>query len=134
MLANGFDDIILEQAGHVQAGSRQFDKVLELVGSLTLQDSLTLVAKNGILCVTGSLGGVWSSKDFDPMGFVTAGTYLTSFSSSDVTEQTFNDMLQVIEQHHIDVTPTKTFDLAHTADAQAFLDSSDSFGKVVVLP
>jgi NADPH:quinone reductase-like Zn-dependent oxidoreductase len=39
----------------------------------------------------------------------------------------------VIETHHLDVAPTQTFDLAHTAEAQAALEAGDSFGKVVVL-
>jgi len=43
-------------------------------------------------------------------------------------------LFDLIKRGSIDVAPTKTFDLKHTADAQAYLDSHDSFGKVIVLP
>ncbi|MFC6171853.1 alcohol dehydrogenase catalytic domain-containing protein [Loigolactobacillus jiayinensis] len=132
--AAGFDGIFEDKANELQVGDRRFNKVLELVGALTVADSLQAIAPDGILCVTGELGGVWGIKDFDPIGAMLSGTYLTSFSSDSITEAKFNALLQLITTHHIDVTPTKTFDLAHTGAAQAFLDSDTSFGKVVVLP
>ncbi|MFL2028260.1 alcohol dehydrogenase catalytic domain-containing protein [Loigolactobacillus zhaoyuanensis] len=132
--AAGFDGVFEDKANALQVGDQHFDKVLELVGMLTVVDSLRTIKEYGILCITGELGGVWTIKDFDPMGAIASGAYLTTFGSDSVTEAKFNDLLQLITTHHIDVTPTKTFDLAHTGAAQAFLDSDTSFGKVVVLP
>ncbi|KRK97618.1 alcohol dehydrogenase GroES domain-containing protein [Secundilactobacillus odoratitofui DSM 19909 = JCM 15043] len=139
LLAAGFDAVIEDRDNHLQTEQR-FSKILELVGPLTMVDSMKVLAESGIVCITGELGGVWSVKDFDPIAMMTSGAYMTVFSSdgeynSDgVSEAKFNQLLQVIEQHHLTISPVKTFDLAHTADAQAYLDSSDSFGKVVVLP
>lgn len=139
LMAAGFDAVIEDRDNQLQT-EQQFSKILELVGPLTMVDSMKVLAGAGIICITGELGGVWSVKDFDPIAMMRSGAYMTVFSSdgeynSDgVSEAKFNQLLQVIEQHHLKISPVKTFDLAHTADAQAYLDSSDSFGKVVVLP
>ncbi|MFD1464942.1 alcohol dehydrogenase catalytic domain-containing protein [Lapidilactobacillus mulanensis] len=132
--AVGFDGVFEDKANELQVGDQRFDKILELIGPLTMINSLSVVKPSGIVCVTGELGGVWSVDDFDPISAIPAGAYLTGFSSDSITEEKFNDLLQLIEMHHLDIAPTKTFDLAHTGDAQAFLDSDHSFGKVVVLP
>lgn len=132
--AVGFDGVIEDRANQLQINEQRFNKILELVGALTLVNSMKFINEGGITCITGELGGIWSIPDFDPISVIPSGTYLTDFSSDSVTETRFNDMLKVIEAHQLDVSPTKIFDLDHTGDAQAFLDSQKSFGKVVVLP
>ncbi|AMV60361.1 Bifunctional protein: zinc-containing alcohol dehydrogenase [Pediococcus damnosus] len=130
----GFDGVFEDKDNELQVGDKHFDKILELIGCLTLTNSSSALNEGGILCLTGELGGIWTIKDFDPMGAIPSGTYLTSFGSNSITEAKFNNLLKLIEDHSLDVSPTKTFDLDHTGDAQAFLDSQHSFGKVVVLP
>lgn len=133
-LANvGFDGVIEDRHNDLQTDC-QFDKVLELVGELTLVDSLQYLHEGSILCLTGSVGGSWSVKNFGLIGTLPSGAYLTDFSSDSVTEDRFNDLLSIIDKNKLDVAPVRTFDLAHTGDAQAYLDSQHSFGKVVVLP
>ena len=44
-----------------------FDKVLELVGTTTLKDSLHCARQGGIVCATGIVGNKWSFDDFAPM-------------------------------------------------------------------
>ena len=44
-----------------------FDKVLELVGTTTLKDSLHCARQGGIVCMTGIVGNKWSFDDFAPM-------------------------------------------------------------------
>ncbi|KRM58769.1 hypothetical protein C5L31_000566 [Secundilactobacillus malefermentans] len=129
----GFDDVIEDRDNELRTDNKHFDKILELVGALTIVNSMRMVNEDGILCSTGQLGGQWDVKDFSPIGSIPSGAYMTAFSSDSITETKFNDLLALIENNHIDVTPTKTFNLEHTGDAQAFMDSHDSFGKVVVL-
>ncbi|WP_179394534.1 zinc-binding dehydrogenase [Lacticaseibacillus absianus] len=131
--AVGFDRVVEERDGVLQVPPATADKVLELVGPLTMTDSLRVLKPGGIACVTGELGGVWSA-DFDPITALPPDAYLTAFSSGSVTEAKFQAMLDLITAHRLDVTPTRVFTLAETADAQAFLDSHASFGKVVVCP
>lgn len=134
LLQTPIDDVVIERDGELET-ENQYNKILELVGPKTMQDSLAhLAGPGGVMCITGELGGEWSTKDFDPIASIPSGSYLTAFNSGKVTEFALNAMLHLIEEAHIDVHPTKVFDLEHTADAHAFLDSADSFGKVVVLP
>ena len=42
-------------------------------------------------------------------------------------------MLKLIEEKHVTVKPTKIFSLAEVPQAHAFLESKQSFGKVIVL-
>ena len=44
------------------------DKVLELIGTTTLLDSLACTKSGGICCMTGMVGNAWALKDFEPMG------------------------------------------------------------------
>ncbi|KRK39628.1 zinc-binding dehydrogenase [Loigolactobacillus bifermentans] len=132
--AAGFDHVILDQNNQLQREQTTFTKILELIGPLTMQDSLQALARQGIMCVTGELGGVWTADGFDPISQIPSGAYLTGFSSDNITEAQFQTLLDLIVQHQIDVTPTRVFDLAHTGAAQAFLEQQTSFGKVVVLP
>ncbi len=131
LTAAGFDRPIWDHDGKLAADAR-FDAIIELVGAKTLMDSLLHLQPRGYCCVTGGLGDQWSVPDFDPFA-IPNGASLTSFGSDARTEEALNQMLRLIEVHRLEVAPTKTFDLAHTADAQAALEASDSFGKVVVV-
>jgi NADPH:quinone reductase len=51
------------------------NKVLELVGTVTLKHSLKLLSEQGILCMTGILGGEWVLGNFEPMMDIPSGTY-----------------------------------------------------------
>ncbi|MFC6253364.1 alcohol dehydrogenase catalytic domain-containing protein [Secundilactobacillus hailunensis] len=131
--AIGCDKPVLDQDKKVQTADH-FDAILELVGPATLNDSLPHLNQFGYCCMTGGLGDQWTVPDFSAF-VLPNGASLTVFESGAASsDSAFKDMLSLIETHHIDVKPTETFDLAHTGDAQAFLEASDSFGKVVVLP
>lgn len=131
--AIGCDEPLLDQDGKVQT-DEQFDAILELVGSATLMNSLTHLKTRGYCCLVGGLGDQWQVPNFDPF-VIASGASLTSFGSGlEITPERFSNLMKLIQNHHIDVKPRQTFDLAHTGDAQAALDKPDSFGKVVVLP
>ncbi len=126
----GFDQIIEDRAGVLQT-EESFDKVLELVGPATLKDTFSHVREGGIVCSTGQLGGQWELT-FEPIMELPANGYLTSFYSGNVSEQKLNDMLGFIERHAIDVRPEKVFPLGQAAQAHCYLESSESFGKVIL--
>jgi NADPH:quinone reductase-like Zn-dependent oxidoreductase len=54
---SGVDQVIIDD-GNVatQVQDNKFDKILELVGTTTLEDSLLCAAADGIVCMTGILG------------------------------------------------------------------------------
>src|SRR6202047_4960665 len=47
--------------------SKGVDKVLELVGTTTLKDSLRCAKQRGIVCMTGIVGNKWAFDNFAPM-------------------------------------------------------------------
>lgn len=131
LLAAGFTEVILDQAGELQT-EKKFDKIFELIGPATIKDSFAHILPDGIICNTGLLGGQWYLEGFDPI-FDTHGGYLTGFPSSDVSGEKINQLLQMIEKNQIDVQPEKIFSLAETKKAHEYLESSHSFGKVIVM-
>jgi NADPH:quinone reductase-like Zn-dependent oxidoreductase len=43
------------------------DKVLELIGTTTLEDSLHCAREGGVVCMTGIVGNQWAFESFAPM-------------------------------------------------------------------
>lgn len=56
------------------------DKVLELIGTTTLVDSLQCAAQGGVVCMTGSVGNIWSLDNFNPMESIPTAVRLTVYS------------------------------------------------------
>ena len=79
--------------------SNGFDRVLELLGTTTLLDSLQAVRRGGIVCMTGILGGEWILPEFSPMADVPTGVKLTSYAgeSSDLTPAQLQDYVSLVE-------------------------------------
>lgn len=131
----GYDEVFLDRDNKLDT-NKKFDKILELIGAATIKDSLLHLNEEGILCNTGALGGIWSIKDFDPIGALGAiapNSYLTGFVSGMVNETKLNQMLDYMNKYHVIVKPAKVFDLEHVADAHRYLESKHSFGKVIVM-
>ena len=55
-------------------------KVLELVGTTTLEDSLQCCNQRGIVCMTGMVGNKWALENFSPMESIPQEVYLTKYS------------------------------------------------------
>ena len=128
----GYQEVILDQDGKLQTDLK-FDKILELIGPKTIKDSFQHLNKGGIVCSTGQLGNQWYLEKFDPIIDLAPNSYLTSFYSGNVDQTKINQMFSYIEKYHVDARPEKVFDLAHVANAHRYLESSHSFGKVVVV-
>jgi len=131
LMDEGFDEVIEDRGGLLQT-KKTFDKVLELIGPATLKDTFNHVSEGGIVCSTGQLGGEWYLNDFDPIFDLPANGYLTSFYSGNVDRNRLQEMLDYIEEFNVYVKPEKVFSLNEMPEAHAWLDSSKSFGKVVV--
>lgn len=132
ILSQGYDEVIADRNGKLQTGQK-FDKVLELVGPATIKDSFNHTVEGGIVCSTGQLGNQWYLPQFDPIMDIAPNAYLTSFYSGNVNNEKLNDMLKLIEEKRVVVKPTKIFLLDELPQAHQFLESKQSFGKVIVL-
>ncbi len=128
----GFDEII-EDRDNVLASDRTFDRVLELVGPASLKDTFRHMAEGGIVCSTGQLGGKWELDGLDPIMDLPANGYLTSFYSGNVSQEHLQEMLDYVKKYKVDPRPERVFSLQEVSKAHAYLESAESFGKVIVL-
>jgi len=113
--------------------SKGVDKLLELVGTVTLKNSLRLVSENGILCMTGILGGEWEMERFEPMIDIPTGVYFTTFTSTPVKEKILIELFNHIKQYKIKVPIAQVFSLDEIQKAHLFMESNEANGKIVVV-
>lgn len=110
LVDQGFDEVIVDHEGELQT-ARKFTKIFELIGPATVKDSFKHTEVGGIVCSTGELGNQWYLPQFDPIMDIAPNAYLTSFYSGNVDGTKLNRMLQLIEEKHVAVKPTRIFHL-----------------------
>lgn len=132
LMKAGFDEVIEDKENELDTSSK-YDKVLELIGPVTIEDSLKHLKEGGIVCVTGLLGGKWYLEEFDPIFDIKKNSYLTSFVSENVEEIKIKELFDYIESNHVAVKPEKVFKLSEVDKAHDYLEGTHSFGKVIVL-
>lgn len=126
------DDISLSEElfGHFPKG---VNKVLELVGTVTLKHSLKLLSEQGTLCMAGILGGEWVLHNFEPMLDIPSGVYFTQFDSQLIKEKLVVRLFNHIEKHKIKVPIAQVFTLDDIQKAHLLMESNSANGKIVVL-
>ena len=111
------------------------DKVLELVGTTTLEDSLRCAKQRGIVCMTGIVGDKWSFDNFSPMEIIPTAVSLTTYAgeSEDFMRTPFGDLIELIETGSLRVPVGKTFTLDEIVEAHRCMEENKAGGKIVVL-
>lgn len=132
LIQAGFDDVIEDREGQLQT-EKTYDKIFELIGPATVKNSFKHLNEQGIVCSTGQLGGQWFLEEFDPIMDIKANSYLTSFYSNNVDGTKLNQLLEFIDDYKTIVKPEKVFELKEISKAHEYLESSRSFGKVIIL-
>lgn len=114
---------------------RPFDRVLELIGTTTLLDSLRCVGSGGIVCMTGILGGKWTLETFEPMGDIPTGVKLTAYSggSSDITAEQLQHYVELVETGKLVIQTGPVFNFEELVQAHELMDANQAGGKIVVL-
>ena len=108
-------------------------KILELIGAATLMESMNLLRKHGIVCVTGILGKKATLDNFYPIKDIPSGVYLTGFSSNSPNQQLIDALFSHIKQHNLQPTIAKIFSLDQLADAHRMMENNEANGKIVVV-
>ena len=108
------------------------NKVLELIGPATLQDSLRCVTKLGYVCNTGILGNVFTVEHFDPIKYIPNGVFLTGFFSNFPTKATIDAMFDLINKKQIQPLYAKVFRLDEIAEAHTLLEKGGAGGKIIL--
>ena len=111
-----------------------FDRVLELVGTTTLLDSLQAVRRGGIVCMTGILGGEWVLPEFSPMADVPTGVKLTSYAgeSSDLAPAQLQAYVSLVESGELKLKLGPNFPFERLQEAHTTMDENMALGKIVI--
>ncbi len=111
-----------------------FDRVLELVGTTTLLDSLQATRPGGVVCITGILGGGWMLSEFHPMGDIPTGVRLTSYAgeSSNITPAQLQAYVSLVESGELEIRLGPTFPFERLREAHTLMDENRANGKMVI--
>ncbi|KIX05551.1 uncharacterized protein Z518_06423 [Rhinocladiella mackenziei CBS 650.93] len=136
MRNTGVDQIMIDN-GRVaeEVKEKKFDKVLELVGTTTLEDSLKCATDFGIVCMTGIVGNKWTMDNFTPMNAIPSTVCLTVYGggSKEVKETPLNDLLKQIKAGTLPLRIGKVFKLDEIVQAHDTMEKNLARGKIVVL-
>ncbi|MCD0465933.1 zinc-binding alcohol dehydrogenase family protein [Flavobacterium sp. ENC] len=140
LVANGADEVLIDNGSLAEIIKNQsqfkIDKVLELVGTTTLQDSLKTVVSGGSVCMTGILSEQWSIAEFAPMNYIPATVNLTVYDSGEIRIEGkyFQKFVKDIEKGFLKPAIKRIFNLNEIVAAHHLMESSSGGGKIVVLP
>ena len=111
------------------------DKILEMVGTTTLRDSLRCAKPSGIVCMTGMVGNKWSLPDFSPMDVIPTTVCLTTYDggSKDFMLTPLDELVQQIAAGELHVQIGRVFRLDEIAEAHRCMEENKAGGKIVVL-
>jgi NADPH:quinone reductase-like Zn-dependent oxidoreductase len=137
--ASGADHVFIDTGSIVEEVRKVFplgvDKVLELVGTTTLKDSLRCANQHGIVCMTGIVGNKWSFDDFAPMEAIPTAVSLTTYAgeSEDFMRTPLQDLVEKIATGTLHVQVGRTFQLDEIVEAHRCMEENKAGGKIVVL-
>lgn len=137
--ASGADHFLID-GGDIAAAVRRIwdggaDKVLELVGTTTLADSLKAVREPGMVCMAGMVGDRWSFADFAPMDVIPTGISLTTYSGGvdDFLVMPLQHLLDQVAAGELPVRLGPVFEMNDIVEAHRLMESNGAGGKIVVL-
>ena len=125
--------VIAEQVKEVFSGG--VDKVLELIGTTTLSDSLRCAKQRGIVCMTGMVGNKWSFEDFSPMEVIPTAVCLTTYDGGpgDFMLTPLEELVEQIDAGTLRVQVGRVFKLDDIVEAHRCMEENKAGGKIVVL-
>lgn len=137
--SSGADHVVID-SGNVaadvrNANSHGVDKVLELIGVTTLEDSLHCCRQGGIVCMTGIVGNKWAFDEFNPMEKIPSAVCLTAYAgeSEDFLATPLNELAKQIAGGTLKVQVGKVFHLDDIVEAHQLMEENKAGGKIVVL-
>jgi NADPH:quinone reductase-like Zn-dependent oxidoreductase len=137
--SSGVDQVFIDTGSIAQqvmeVCANGVDKVLELVGTTTLKDSLRCAKQRGIVCMTGIVGNKWSFENFAPMEAIPTAVSLTTYAgeSEDFMRMPLEELIKQIVAGTLRVQVGKTFLLDEIVEAHRCMEENKAGGKIVVL-
>ncbi|MBV9566868.1 MAG: zinc-binding dehydrogenase [Hyphomicrobiales bacterium] len=136
---SGADKVIIDSGSIADRVKEVFpngvDKVLELVGTTTLLDSLRCARQGGLVCMTGMVGNKWSIENFRPMDAIPTAACLTTYSggAEDFMQTPLEKLARQVAAGGLRVLIGKTFRLDDIVEAHRHMEENKAGGKIVVL-
>ena len=111
------------------------DKVLELIGVTTLEDSLRCTREGGVVCQTGIVGNRWTFSEFNPMEAIPTAVRLTAYAgeSADFLRTPLDDLAGQVAAGALPIPIGRVFRLDDIVAAHRCMDDNAAGGKIVVL-
>lgn len=111
------------------------DKVLELVGTTTLLDSLHCTREPAMVCMTGMVGSKWSLPDFSPMGSIPTAVGLTTYDGGvgDFARMPLQELIDQVAAGELHAQVGRVFHLDDIVEAHRTMEENRGGGKIVVL-
>lgn len=135
----GADDVVID-TGSIAAQVRALrpegvDRVLELIGTTTLLDSLQCARPGGVVCMTGILGGAWELSSFRPMGQIPTAVRFTSYSggAGDISREALQRYVSMVESGKLEIARGPTWRFEQLREAHQAMDDNRANGKMVVV-
>lgn len=138
---NGADDVVIDIGQVADSVKRRVpggvNGVLELIGTVTLLDSLQAVAPKGIVCFTGLLGNAWVLHEFEPLAALPSTVKLTTYQTETLTAANSTQALQQIVDGvaagRYRVSVDRVFHFNEIVEAHRYMEENRAKGKLVVV-
>lgn len=134
LIEHGANEAVIDD-GNLSASIEKVDKVLELVGTTTLADSLACARRGGVVCMAGMVGDRWSFDSFAPMDVIPNYVRLTTYSGGvpEFMAMPLDRMLADISAGTLKVPTGPTAQLSDIVVAHRWMEQNQAAGKIVVL-
>jgi len=135
---NGADHVLIDDSSVADQLRELFpegvNKVLELIGTRTLKDSLKCIGFKGIVCMTGILGNEWTMENFTPMGDIPSLGRLTVYmgESKNLSKDLLQHFIAKVEKGNIKLNIDSVFQLDQIVKAHQYMENNLAKGKLVV--
>ena len=112
-----------------------YNKVLELVGTTSLADSLQCASEQGLVCVTGIVGGRWTLDGVNPMELIPTSVGLTVYAGGpkEFMKTPLDEIAQLVAKGEMTI-PVRTYELDEIVEAHRVMEGEGAGGKIVVIP
>lgn len=135
----GADEVLIDDGAIADAvrgaAPGGVDKVLELIGVETAQDSLQCTRPGGVVCMAGIVGGRWMFDSFSPGEVIPTAVRLTTYSgtAADFMLTPLQDIVERIAADQLRIRIGRVFRMDEIVEAHRCMEGNRAGGKIVVV-